>query len=382
MTALPDDAPQETRWWHLAVLVVSAVTGVVVTLNHPAAAPLVAWTALAVFVAAWFAFGRRTFDGAPGWQAFAVVIVAVGFAGALADPAFATWQTVAYPLLWSITPTLRGALVANTALAVAIGTGYAISTGSPLEALVVEGLSLGFSIVMGLWFTRIADLSEQRRALAEELQAAQHQVAALSRETGIAAERERLARELHDTIAQSLTGIVLLAERARKRHPDEQSLVVLEETAREALAETRALVAAGAPVPLEGGLAAAVATLAERFTRETGVVVETSVQADVPRALEVVLLRCAQEALANVRKHARAQRVALRVTERDGQVELAVTDDGVGLQNASESGFGVAGMRDRLALVGGSLRLADSTAGGARLTVRIPVPIPSEAVLP
>ena len=80
----------------------SAVTGVVVTLDHPAPAPLVAWTALAVFVAAWFAFGRRTFDGAPGWQAFAVVIVAVGFAGALADPAFATWQTVAFPLLWSM----------------------------------------------------------------------------------------------------------------------------------------------------------------------------------------------------------------------------------------------------------------------------------------
>jgi signal transduction histidine kinase len=380
MTALADDAPQETRWWHLAVVGVSAVTGVVVTLTFPAPAALVTWAALAAFIVAWFAFGRRTFDGAPGWQVFAVLIVAVGFAGALASPAFATWQTVAFPLLWSITRTLRSAIVVNTAVAAAVGVGYAISTRSPLEALVVESLSLAFSIVMGLWITRIARLSEQRRALAEQLQAAQHEVAALSRETGVAAERERLARELHDTIAQSLTGIVLLAERARKRHPDEQNLVVLEETAREALAETRALVAAGAPVPLEGGLAAAVATLAERFTRETGVVVETSVQAEVPRALEVVLLRCAQEALANVRKHAHAHRVALRVTEADGQVELAVTDDGVGLQHASASGFGVAGMRDRVALVGGSLRLADSTAGGARLTVRIP--IPAEAVVP
>src|SRR5438067_1720768 len=142
MTALVDDAPQETRWWHLAVVGVSAVSGVVVTLTaRPPAGPIVVWTALAVFLAAWFAFGRRTFDGAPGWQAFTIVIVAVGLAGALAGPAFATWQTIAFPLLWSITRTLRSALVVNTALAVAVGVGYAISTRSPLEALVVHSLS-------------------------------------------------------------------------------------------------------------------------------------------------------------------------------------------------------------------------------------------------
>jgi signal transduction histidine kinase len=374
MTGLDvDDAPRETVWWHLGVLVVSAVAGTIVTLSFPPPAPLVAWTALAVFVAAWFAFGRRTFDGGRGWLPFTMLIVAVGVVGASAGPAFATWQTIAFPLVWSITPGIRSAILANVALGAGVGVGYAIATGSPLEALVVESLSLGFSIVMGVWITRIATLSEQRRVLADELRSAQDEVAALSRETGVAAERERLARELHDTIAQSLTGIVMLAERARRRHPDDGSLAVLEETAREALAETRGLVAAGAPVPLDGGLGGAIGVLADRFTRETGVVIDASVHADVPRALEVVLLRCAQEALANVRKHAGARRVQLAVTTADGDVVLTVADDGLGLAaERGGNGFGVAGMRDRVSLVGGSLELADGPDGGARLTVRIP----------
>ncbi len=381
MPELVDDAPRESRWWHLGVLGVSIVTGLIVTLTFPPPAPLVAWTALAVFVIAWFAFGRRTFDGGRGWLPFTVVIVAVALAGSAVDPAFATWQTVAFALVWSITPGLRSAVIANVSLALGMGTGYAISSGSALEALVVESLSLGFSLVMGVWITRIATLSEQRRALAEQLQAAQHEVGALSRETGAAAERERLARELHDTIAQSLTGIVMLAERAGRRHPGDPDLAVLEETAREALTETRGLVAAGAPLPLEGGLRGAVSVLADRFTRETGVAVDASVHADVPRALEVVLLRCAQEGLANVRKHAAARRVELVVTAEAGDAVLTLTDDGAGLPaEFGRHGFGVAGMRDRVALVGGSLDLRDHADGGARLTVRIP--LPAAAVAP
>ncbi|MCU1473998.1 sensor histidine kinase [Amnibacterium sp.] len=369
-----DDRPQETVWWHLGVLVVSAVTGTIVTLTFPPPAPLVAWSALAVFVLAWWIFGRRTFDGARGWLPFTVLIVAVALVGASVDPAFATWQTVAFPLVWSITPGLRSAIAANVALAAGMGVGYAISSRSVLEAVVVQSLSLAFSLVMGVWITRIAMLSEQRRALAEQLRTAQDEVAALSRETGVAAERERLARELHDTIAQSLTGIVMLAERSRRRHPDDVGLAVLEETAREALTETRGLVAAGAPVPLEGGLSGAIGVLADRFARETGVMVDASVHADVPRALEVVLLRCAQEALANVRKHAGARRVELTVTTVGGDVVLAVVDDGVGLPAEQPGhGFGVAGMRDRVALVGGALELADRPDGGTGLTVRIPV---------
>lgn len=376
MTDAEDDAPQETRWWHLGVLGVSAVTGLVVTLTFPAPVPAVTWAALAVFLVAWFAFGRRTFDGGRGWLPFTLVIVAVALTGASVDPAFAMWQTIAFPLVWSITPGLRSALVANVVLAAAIGGGYAVSSRSPLEALIVETLSLGFSIVMGVWITRIATLSEQRRALAAELRAAQHEVAALGRDAGAAAERERLARELHDTIAQSLTGIVMLAERARNRHPDDQQLAVLEDAAREALTETRGLVAAGAPVPLDGGLAGAVSALAARFTRETGVRVDASVHADVPRALEVVLLRCAQEALANVRKHAHADRVALEATALAGDVVLTVTDDGVGLDPArTAGGFGIEGMRDRVALVGGALELGSAEGGGTRLTVRIPLPV-------
>jgi signal transduction histidine kinase len=101
-------------------------------------------------------------------------------------------------------------------------------------------------------------------------------------------------------------------------------------------------------------------------------VVTVDVQADVPRDLEVVLLRCAQEGLANVRKHAAARTVALRVAEEGGRAVLTVTDDGTGPGDGS--GFGIPGMRDRLAVVAGDLALDAGAGGGSVLTVRVPVP--------
>ncbi|MDH2442636.1 sensor histidine kinase [Amnibacterium sp. CER49] len=374
MTTEVDAAPGELLWWHLGAVAASAVALAVVALSTPGARPVVVAGALVVFLACWWAFGRHALDGRPGWAVFTAVIVAVALVGATAHPAFAIWQSVAFPLVWTLAPDVRRAVPANIAVALAVGVGYAVSTGAPVEAAVVEGLSLGFSLVMGVWITRIARLSEERRLLAERLQHAQQEAAALSREAGISAERERLARELHDTIAQSLAGVVMLAERAAGRHPDDPDLPLLEEAARSALTETRTLVAAGAPVPLDGGLAAAVATLATRFERETGVAVAATVEADVPRELEVVLLRCAQEGLANIRKHAAARAVVLTIAATDGDVELALTDDGVGLpDDAGERGFGVAGMRDRVGLVGGTVGLTSGPRGGTSLRVRIPL---------
>jgi signal transduction histidine kinase len=224
---------------------------------------------------------------------------------------------------------------------------------------------------MGFWITSIEGRSRRRQDLVEELTAAQAEIAALNREAGTVVERERLARELHDTLAQTLTGIVMLAERARGRHPGDVQLAVLEDAAREALTETRGLVAAGASVPLDGGLAGAMTSLAGRFARETGLDVVAQVQVEVPRGLEVVLLRCAQEGLANVRKHARATRVALLVAPRDDEAVLTVSDDGIG--PGAGDGFGLAGMRDRIGLVGGALELRAGAEAGTILEVRVPL---------
>jgi signal transduction histidine kinase len=114
--------------------------------------------------------------------------------------------------------------------------------------------------------------------------------------------------------------------------------------------------------------------------------VTVTVEADaagLDRELEVVLLRCAQEALANVRKHARAQAALVSVVEAGEDVVLTVTDDGVGPGDAEpgERGFGLAGIRDRTALVGGSFAFGPGDAGGSRLRVVVPRTTPSREAL-
>ena len=151
---------------------------------------------------------------------------------------------------------------------------------------------------------------------------------------------------------------------------------MLEENARHALTETRALVASGAAVGVDGGgLAIALRRLGERFERETGirVTVEADDAASLDRDGEVVLLRCAQEALANVRKHSAASAAALTLTVRAGEVDLGITDDGSGFDpSVPSSGFGLTGLRDRLALVRGTLAVTAAPGGGTTLIATLP----------
>ncbi|HMH59070.1 MAG TPA: sensor histidine kinase, partial [Galbitalea sp.] len=250
-------------------------------------------------------------------------------------------------------------------------------------AATIEGLSLAFSLALGLWITSIAEKSAERKLLIDQLEAAQEQLASLNRDAGAASERERLAREIHDTIAQDLTGLVLTAQRGLRELRSgnsaaaEKQLDLLEENARNALTETRALVASGAAVGVEGGgLVTALRRLAERFERETGISI--SVRADdgatLDRDREVVLLRCAQEALANVRKHSSADAAALTLVVRDDEVCLSITDDGSGFDpGAPSSGFGLDGLRRRLNLVRGSLAITASPGSGTILVATLPV---------
>jgi signal transduction histidine kinase len=188
-----------------------------------------------------------------------------------------------------------------------------------------------------------------------------------------------MSREVHDTVAQSLTGLVLLAQRARRGFAsgslDDETLELIETSARDALAETRALVAAAAPVELtQGGIAEALERLAERFERETRIRVSVSTSLDEPldRDTEVVLLRCAQEGLANVRKHSAAAHARMELTVASGDARLVLSDDGRGFPAEARAGFGLAGLRDRLALAGGTLEV-DGTPGATALTATLPI---------
>ena len=350
-----------------------------------------ALAAVGAFVALWFAVGRRAASDIRAARIFIPALIVVSALGAAIFPSFAFVQVVGFPLIWVLCRSIRNAVIGNVVLTVAVATAFVVSLGTSPDALtqilVLQPAALAFSLAMGFWITGIESTSSRRQQLVDELRAAQARIEVLGRDAGMLGERERLAREIHDTIAQDLTGLVMLAQRIRRELGGDRaalaaSVDLLEENARAALAETRGLVASTSPVALgDGGLALALGRLADRFERETGVTVSVDLGAvALDRDAEVVLLRIAQEALANVRKHAGADaaEVVLRAADDTPAVIFRIRDDGAGFDPAAPStGFGIAGMRQRLALVGGSLTIDGRD--GTTLTATLPTSVVATA---
>lgn len=382
------------RWWDIAVAATVVVVGITVSVAADGRDKWAAWIALALLAVVYYGFGRRlvgAVDRVPPPTSMApsitlqVLLAFVVGIGAAFEPNILTTQFIVFPLIWVVSLTKKQAVIANCGAAIVITAGFFIGLDEGvdgiIQALFVGGLSLGFSLALGLWITSIAEYGEERQRLLDDLQSAQGELDLMSRDAGATAERERIAREIHDTIAQSLTSVVMLAQRARLEQPaPDSTLELIESTARDALSEARALVTVNAGLPSsDASLADTLDRLGERFSRETGVTVTTrTALADLPRDIEVVLLRCAQEGLANVRKHAQALTASVTVVQDESTVTLRVTDDGRGLdgfQPGDERGFGLSGMRDRVGLVGGTLSVADAApAPGTELTVGIPLP--------
>lgn len=372
-----------SRWWDLAVVAVCAlVAALAVVTTEPL--PWLTIGGMAAYAMAYLALGRHALANEGGasaslLSALIVVTVTVACAG---SPIAATAQMVAYPTLWLIGSQFVPILAWNLALAAGVVAGTAMSSDLT-SGLLTAALSLSMSLFIGFWISRVSAYGLERDRLLAELRASQEEVSALERQAGQDAERQRVAREIHDTIAQSLTGLVMAAQRATREVAGEsgtertaENLAVIESLATDALREARALVAGYSAAP--AALGPALGRITAAFERETGVRVSLEVAALPPltREQEVVLLRCVQESLANVRKHASASRVGVRVAVAgDGAVELRVTDDGVGLaatRSRPGEGTGIAGMRERVALAGGSFDVT-SDDGGTRVDVRVPV---------
>jgi signal transduction histidine kinase len=303
---------------------------------------------------------------------------------------------LAFPQVWFLVDSVRTGAAWTLVLALAATLGPVIAWSHGDEPLWGPGetlVGMVFSLAMGLWVFRVLEQSASRAALIRELESTRAELAAAHREQGVAAERERWAREVHDTLAQGYTSIVVLAQTAAAALPADpgtaaERVGVIEEVARENLAEARAMVAAFAPVALESStLVEALHRLTERFGRETGLATRLDDSAlgagelgdgdtGLSRVEEVVLLRGAQEALANVRRHASASAVVLRVsrvgTGESAQVSVHVEDDGVGFDPAAAPGVGLAGLRDRAEEVGGAVDVASAPGQGTRVTVRVP----------
>jgi signal transduction histidine kinase len=212
------------------------------------------------------------------------------------------------------------------------------------------------------------------------------------RQAGVLRERQRMAHEIHDTLAQGFTSIVMNLEAAegdvppsstRAQHHLDQARL----TARESLTEARRLVWALRPEPLENAsLPEALGRLAQRWSEESGIsagATTTGTPCPLPSEVEAMLFRVAQESLNNARKHAEgASRVALTLSYMGETVALDVRDDGAGFDPAREygktrrdrdsGGFGLKGMRERVEGVGGFLSVESAPGEGSTLTVELP----------
>lgn len=230
-------------------------------------------------------------------------------------------------------------------------------------------------------------------ALAVENVRLLEEVRRTGRRAGVLEERQRLAREIHDTLAQGFTSIVMNLEAAEGAKPPAPTgvqtyLDYARRTARESLSEARRLVWALRPEALENAsLSEAISTLARRWSEESEISCEftvTGTPRPLPTGVESVLLRATQEALSNVRKHARADRVVLTLSYMGGSVVLDVRDDGVGFDTATQAsvapgaadgsagGFGLRAMRGRVEQAGGTLVVESSPGRGTALVVELP----------
>jgi two-component system sensor histidine kinase UhpB len=191
-------------------------------------------------------------------------------------------------------------------------------------------------------------------------------------------ERRRIARELHDEVGQTLTGVILQVEGLSATISDDlrPKLDELRETARHGTEEVRRIVRRLRPEALEElGLQSALAALATSFSEQARIQVVRRLELERPlsREEELVIYRVAQEALTNVARHALARRVELRLGHSGDRTVLTVRDDGRGLPPESlSSSNGIRGMRERAMLIGAQLSFATPPNGGTEVQLSIP----------
>jgi signal transduction histidine kinase len=192
-----------------------------------------------------------------------------------------------------------------------------------------------------------------------------------------AAERARIAREIHDAISQHLFGLRMIAAGMRRADPGNQQARAIERISEEALRDMQALLTELRPASLDGGgLAAAVLEICAAYQDRLGVAVDASVDdVTVPAAVEHALLRITQEACANAVRHGGTSRLIVSLACQDGQVELAIRDTGSGFDpTAPHAGSGLAHIRERVAEFGGAVDIDSAPGCGTALTVRVPAP--------
>jgi signal transduction histidine kinase len=360
-------SPRAFDGWETLFALALAVSALFVAVggDHTLRSRVVALFLLAVCAVAYVLLGRPAiiedrYDSHRALLYAALLVMAFGPASVLVHEAsFA---------LFALCPQMfillrhRGAVLMALVLNLVPGVRYLVEPAESLTELLgfagVAGLSIAFSLVFGPWVRNIIRLSTAQATMIEELEASRAEITRLSAERGALAERERLAGEIHDTLAQGFTSIIMLVQAAQANPDPARHLALAVQTARENLAEARALIAALHPAELHGStLDEALKRVADRLGEELGIPIaftSSGASRPLPPGTEVVLIRAAQEALANVRKHAGASAVSVSIEYGPADVRLAVSDDGIGFEaGAATTGYGLRAMANRIEQLGG-----------------------------
>lgn len=291
-----------------------------------------------------------------------------------------------FPLIWMSTNSLRRGTLASVAVVLAALAGASAVVGFPPDLTTIAALTSSgvVSVIIGFWMNWVFHTTEKHWLVAQQLREAQAHLELLSHDRGVLEERERVAAEIHDTVAQGFLSIVTmarLAQRCRTEDPKEtrRLLELIESAAQHNLEEARQLVSAGTPPDLDTNLVEALERLAKRTEAESHLQVEvhttdtSSAQLPIGSNVAVAVLRCAQEALTNAVRHACSDRVAIELSIDTSYVTLKVEDDGIGFDSNERFGIGLSTMNRRITNLDGQFAVATTDTGsGTLLSVKIP----------
>lgn len=318
--------------------------------------------------------------------------IGVVLSGALTQQSLVFWLLglVLVPMLFVVLP-LRWAVGAAALLAAHAGLMLRLTTGnaalSPVEwaaFLLSRGILL---VLLGAFLRSVVRQSARVAILSDTLANTRQELVAAERLTATLEERQRMARELHDTVSQELTATIMHIESAEQSLTAEASRAVNElqrakSAAREGLEDIRRVVGALRPELLEHvELPEAIARATSRWSERTGIPVKLTIPGH-PVALyaeaDITLLRATQESLANIFKHAHATEVRVTLSYMGATVALDVRDNGSGFDTREPRGsdyapgFGLTAMRERAELLGGQLSVESEVGVGTTVSVSLP----------
>jgi signal transduction histidine kinase len=280
--------------------------------------------------------------------------------------------------------TLRDRTQALAGLAIGIGATAVVAHNDPTGGLgnfIFTSIVFTIAWTIGFLVSRKFHEADEARERATRAEREREEQARLA----VSDERARIARELHDVVGHSVSVMTVQASAARRllrpqQEKEIEALLVVEKTGREALAEMRRMVGVlrrpeEAPALAPQPSLEQIASLVEH-TREAGLPVDLRIEGDpvqLPPGVDLTAYRLVQEALTNTMKHARASSAEVVVRYGDGDVELTISDDGVGGADGDSGGHGLVGMRERVSVYGGELEAGPRADGGFRLRARLPI---------